>query len=384
MNLFVKNCISKFISAVSTLTPQKKVICFDSYPDYTDNPYAAFIRIINDARFKNYRIVWMIGNKNEYTKLRKKIIKDYPPAKVVKKRSLKGLYYLLVCRFYLCSHGVSHTVKLNQKKPKIINLWHGMPLKVVGIMDKAYGNTFENSDIIIATNDFFADILSRCFLIDRANVKVFGQARNDTFKEPTDFFDLYNVSPSRYAAIGVWMPTFKKNIYTEKRIDGFYKEGYVSFFSPEMLSTFDKDLAKRNILIIVKLHPMDAMNQFKFPLYTNILIVNDSGPRFQLYPMLGKMDFLLTDYSSVFVDYDILGRPMGFTINDLESYKQSRGFFVDDVESFLPGVIISDYTAMIHFIDNYKEMQKETGDTFNKYKDFNSAQRLLNYLSSVS
>ncbi len=376
----IKDIVSCFLGKISAFIPQRKVLCFDSYPDYTDNPYALFMHIIHDETFKDFKCVWLIGRTEKYNYYKNIIKKDLDKVLVVKKRSLEGMYYMLICRFYFCSHGLSHTLIFKQKKPKIINMWHGMPLKAIGAMDDVFGSTYENSDIMVATNDFFADILSKCFLLSREKVLSIGQPRNDLFNCSTNFFDLYKVNKGNYSSIGAWLPTFRKNAYTENRTDGTYLEGHISFFSPQMLIRLDKDLQLRNALLIIKLHPMDAMNSYNFPQYENIIIVKNNSPLFQLYPMLGKMDYLLTDYSSVFVDFDILNKPIGFTINDLEEYRNNRGFIVEDVEEFIGGPIISTYELMLNFLDKYKDMRINTGTKYNKYKDFNSSKRLLDYL----
>ena len=43
-----------------------------------------------------------------------------------------------------------------------------------------------------------------------------------------------------------------------------------------------------------------------------------------LYTFLGTTSALITDYSSVFLDYYLLNRPVAFTINDYEEYKRQN------------------------------------------------------------
>ncbi len=39
---------------------------------------------------------------------------------------------------------------------------------------------------------------------------------------------------------------------------------------------------------------------------------------------------LVSDYSSVAIDYLLLDRPLGFTLDDYEAYTESRGWVFDD------------------------------------------------------
>lgn len=376
----LKKIVCKITSFLSYITPELRVISFCSYPDYSDNPYAVFLKMKQDIRFRKYKFVWMLNQMDKYNDKRISILAEYPDVKVVAKSSLSGFYFMLVSRYHICSHGLNKHQIFHQKKPKIINLWHGMPLKVIGALDPVYGATFENSDIVLATNDFYQEIMSRAFLVDRERVKVLGYPRNDLFDEPTDFFEKYQIDIAKYKSIGAWLPTFHKNVYTENRVDGHFKEGMIGFFDFDLLHKLDSKLNDIAGLLIIKLHPMDALNYTKFPQFTNIKVVTSNDPSFQLYPLLGKCDYLLTDFSSVFVDYDILKRPMGFVFNDLDSYKNNRGFIVDDVESFLPGNIISNYEEFVDFIVHYKERYINTGNRYNTYKDKKSSGRLLDYL----
>ena len=56
-----------------------------------------------------------------------------------------------------------------------------------------------------------------------------------------------------------------------------------------------------------------------------------------LYQLIGNSDALISDISSVWVDYLALDRPIGFYIPDLDDLKSQRGLNVDNLEEILPG-----------------------------------------------
>ena len=56
-----------------------------------------------------------------------------------------------------------------------------------------------------------------------------------------------------------------------------------------------------------------------------------------LYRLLGRAAALVTDYSSVWTDFLVLDRPIGFALNDLEDYAGGRGLNVDNLDELLPG-----------------------------------------------
>ena len=66
--------------------------------------------------------------------------------------------------------------------------------------------------------------------------------------------------------------------------------------------------------------------------------------------ILNKADALISDYSSVAVDYLLLDRPIGFAVDDLDRYSKARGFIFDDVEEWLPGAILKNEEDIVEFI----------------------------------
>ena len=50
----------------------------------------------------------------------------------------------------------------------------------------------------------------------------------------------------------------------------------------------------------------------------------------KLYELIGISDGLLSDYSSVAVDYLLLDRPLGYVLADYNIYKEKRGFVFED------------------------------------------------------
>ncbi len=60
-----------------------------------------------------------------------------------------------------------------------------------------------------------------------------------------------------------------------------------------------------------------------------------------LYELLAHADLLVTDHSSVWVDFLLTGRPIVFAISDLRDYADTRGFYFPDVERLLPGPLVT-------------------------------------------
>lgn len=107
-----------------------------------------------------------------------------------------------------------------------------------------------------------------------------------------------------------------------------------------------------------------------------------------IYHIMNAFDVLVTDYSSVYVDYLLLNRPIIFSCPDIEEYKKDRGFVVEDPSLLMPGKMIQSQASLIesleqifHGEDIYIEKRKSMLGYFHKYLDSLSSQRLLDEIN---
>ena len=138
----------------------------------------------------------------------------------------------------------------------------------------------------------------------------------------------------------------------------------------EMLADEYVLLFKPHYLIINKFSETEELNGF---LYN----VDASSEISDLYLIA---DVLVTDYSSVFFDYAILGRPIYFYMYDLDSYREElRGFYID-IYSDLPGDIYEDEETMLKDIreGNFdRERLSQFNARFNEHEDGHASQRVI-------
>ena len=96
-------------------------------------------------------------------------------------------------------------------------------------------------------------------------------------------------------------------------------------------------LRNRRIQLVVKPHPMDADRRRG----QGIVTVTDEDllrAGVTLYGLLGQSRGLVTDYSSVWVDYLLVDRPMAFLVPDRDRY--DRRLLPSDVLDWVPGEVV--------------------------------------------
>jgi len=115
----------------------------------------------------------------------------------------------------------------------------------------------------------------------------------------------------------------------------------------------------------------------------NILIL-DSTKEEDSQKLLAATDVLMTDYSSIYVDYLILDRPICFLPFDLDLYEREKGLVIDfDKEACIPGPIINDADHLLSFFnevnaakDDYTERRNQSKNYYFEYFDNQSCKRV--------
>ena len=74
---------------------------------------------------------------------------------------------------------------------------------------------------------------------------------------------------------------------------------------------------------------------------------------------MAYVDGLITDYSSIGFDFLLVDKPIGFTLDDYEKYKNSRGFVFENPLEYMPGNHIYSLSDLLEFIKNVAEQKDE-------------------------
>ena len=137
--------------------------------------------------------------------------------------------------------------------------------------------------------------------------------------------------------------------------------------------------------LIVKIHPLQEIGE-NMKKFSNIEVITQSQLEdfgISIYEILRSCDGLLTDYSSVYFDYMMLNRPIGFTVDDIEEYKNKRGFVFDNPYEYMPGMKIRTYEDLSRFFrgvvcgeDLYADRRQQLNQKINRYSDGSNSDRV--------
>lgn len=137
-----------------------------------------------------------------------------------------------------------------------------------------------------------------------------------------------------------------------------------------------------NILMVYKPHPKEFA---KFPITRNIIRYGKSS---DIYPAFKYFDAMITDYSSIFMDFILLDKPVIFFLYDRDKYERGRGL-QHDIDNVCPGPICRTQQKLqdtllstINGIDEYKLRRSEVVREFNDFKDTDNCKRLVEHIRS--
>lgn len=264
--------------------------------------------------------------------LRNSLSSKYGKQYFIETESIQGIRQALSAGVWFTSAGLPAYGTGLHKKRLIINLWHGVPLKKIALLDpnlkKAARIYFkkifsENYTCILTTSHELIPLMARSFAVSEDKIKVWGQPRNDGLFQKNDcrkiLGQLFPDLPE-YTKTVLYAPTFRD--YGQVQLFPFKD------FDQEQLEAF---LEEKNMLLFIRTHVAEQGSAAPY-LGKRIRFLGNEQAE-DVTGILNIFDCLITDYSSIYIDYLLTDKPMIFLPYDRQQYLDGRGmnFDYDDV-----------------------------------------------------
>ena len=286
---------------------------------------------------------------------------------------------------FMVSRHVFYTAGQLPIKPSknqiVIHLQHGnATFKPLGRL-----NNIDNGDeyfftYMCATSELYVPIRAREYECPESCVKIIGDAMADALlKAPKGVYDF-----SKYDKVLVWAPTFRNSFmgYKDSNLDTL-----IPLFDVQDYSELNDLLAKNNIKLIIKLHPIQTAPEGTQRHFSHLSIYSNdefASSGYDWYTLIANSDGLIGDYSTVSMQYLLLDRPEAFVVPDIDDYAGNRGFVFENPEDYMGGHIIKTKEEFMRFIkdfaegkDLYREKRHWVCDQVFKYKDANCCERAV-------
>ena len=266
------------------------------------------------------------------SELRNSLSSKYGKQYFIETESIQGIRQALSAGVWFTSAGLPAYGTGLHKKRLIINLWHGVPLKKIALLDpnlkKAARIYFkkifsENYTCILTTSHELIPLMARSFAVSEDKIKVWGQPRNDGLFQKNDCREILGqLFPDlpEYTKTVLYAPTFRD--YGQVQLFPFKD------FDQKQLEAF---LEEKNMLLFIRTHVAEQGSAAPY-LGKRIRFLGNEQAE-DVTGILNIFDCLITDYSSIYIDYLLTDKPMIFLPYDRQQYLDGRGmnFDYDDV-----------------------------------------------------
>ena len=264
--------------------------------------------------------------------LRNSLSSKYGKQYFIETESIQGIRQALSAGVWFTSAGLPAYGTGLHKKRLIINIWHGVPLKKIALLDpnlkKAARIYFkkifsENYTCILTTSHELIPLMARSFAVSEDKIKVWGQPRNDGLFQKNDCREILGqLFPDlpEYTKTVLYAPTFRD--YGQVQLFPFKD------FDQKQLEAF---LDEKNMLLFIRTHVAEQGSAAPY-LGKRIRFLGNEQAE-DVTGILNIFDCLITDYSSIYIDYLLTDKPMIFLPYDRQQYLDGRGmnFDYDDV-----------------------------------------------------
>jgi len=332
-----------FAKYYNRITLNEKWIFYESMGGMRmmDNPYAIFKQVYEDKRFKDYIHVWSIATHGtipeEY--------RDKSNILFVTRNTDMYMRAIATAKYIVCN-SVLPEYFVPKPEQKYLNTWHGIAYKGIGRSELSpLGPMGTIYNMLEATH-----VLTPCDFMTQKQLEGFsmhgvysgeiaeiGYPRIDTTinaseQEKKQIRHILRIDPRKKVVL--YAPTWRGDMRTRK-------------FDTDTLTKDLKALAGVDANIIFMGHHL-MLKHTKGLDFGNLIIPPSS---INTNALLSVVDVLITDYSSIFFDFLVTGRPIIHYLYDYKEYKTERGLNLDKSE--LPGIVTQTTSGLIALVEEY-------------------------------
>ena len=299
--------------------------------------------------------------------------------------SFLSAFHLLTSGVMILSHNPRDAhISKKFKRRKMINLWHGVAIKrIENLMpniapqkQKQLDNNAKLYDMVIASSSEDKRTNTKAFAVDECKVKITGLPRYEILKDNYKKGVVLKEESEKIEKIKagrkliLFAPTFR-----ESNISAIEQ---ISNDEWRVLAVF---LKKRNFLFGIRPHPYDIKHLPEFIQNSREFSLFESSEFTEPNIVLKHSDVLIVDFTSIWIDYLLLKRPIIGFAKDYKHYLEEERGFVFDFNTVFPSPFMDSIEDLMVEIDAVYSLEipieyKETTDILHDYDlsyDFSKA-----------
>ncbi|WP_243074607.1 CDP-glycerol glycerophosphotransferase family protein [Microbacterium sp. SS28] len=293
------------------------------------------------ARAHGHPAVWLVENDRQARDAAARGIPSIP------KHSLRGFWRTARARVVVVTHGFGDANRYAVTGAFVVQLWHGIPLKRIGldspetlrppaalgrgilsliarrILRIAYRRAAQRIGVLPAASHAVRGRLESAFALPDARVPVTGEPRVDVLSRASPAERRAAARQRLDAAAGPLDASARIVLYAPTWRDG---EPDPAVPSADEWRGIVEVLQRHDAVLLVRSHPLGA-GEYRPPAPTERVRSLGSDLVADVTPLLPGLDALVTDYSSLVFDSALVPLPVVFLAPDVEAYRRRRGFY---------------------------------------------------------
>lgn len=343
---------------------------FSSVDNNNFNYNSKYLFLYVRKHFPHIRSLYVINDSQKRARLKQ----QYGEEGFIDGNSPEGMKIILKAGVWFTSAGLPAYELQPHPQRIVLNLWHGIPLKKITLMEEGvsffqrmyFRQIFSKKYTgILTTSHNLVPVMAKSFAVSYDKVKVWGQPRNDLIWEDSQsqkVFECLDLSEEEAKGLILYAPTYRDKVAT--RLFPF------SDFNGNELEEF---LGQRGWHMCIRMHLEEQGGSGQYESshvhFLNEDVIDD------IAQWLNGFDMLITDYSSIYLDYLLTKKPLMFLPYDKEEYLSERGmnFAYEEVTPGpKPKNQLEFFQWMEHLMagdDDYKEARHRCNDFFNEIQE---------------
>ncbi|MCW7538932.1 XcbB/CpsF family capsular polysaccharide biosynthesis protein [Aquabacterium sp. A7-Y] len=366
--------VMEYTEYCETLPVDGQVVLYESFhgASLSCNPFAIFKHLLGNPAYPGLRHVWVLNEKD-------RVPEEYLPRRdVVFVERDSDLYrkYLATAK-YLINNVTFPPYFIRRKEQEYLNTWHGTPIKSLGRYMRGGFMEWKNSarNFLQATHLLVPNDHTGEALIDHYDIA--GLFRGELIRDAYPRVDLtLTASEEKKRALrtrlglgdGVpvvlYAPTWRGSQGKER-------------FDTEQLGWDLDALAQMPCQLLFRGHHL-VEEALTFTASSTKVVPSDIDTN----ALLSIVDILITDYSSICVDFMATRRPIIYYAYDLDEYADERGLYFD-IET-LPGSVCYTRESLVATLNgclsrsgsHADETYKQAVTRFCPYDDGHASERV--------
>lgn len=291
---------------------------------FDHNSKYLYLHLKNSKEFQGFNILFVINDDEKRNELIKLYGDDF-----ISNRGLNKIKILMASTWFCSALQTPVGGFFLSFRRIVVHIGHGMPYKNIVYLEKnlsglkkiSYFLNSTNFTFYLATSEFYMKVISSCFRCNENKILVAPQPRADAVvqAEYIDKFELSKLSvrPLKEKYNILYAPTWRH-----------YADVTIFPFEDADLKEMNEYFIANDIVVWLRLHPFFDNSKLDISDCENIKLFSGKDAE-DINLHLHYFDSLITDYSSIFLDYLLLERPVIYFDYDFDQYQDIIGLITD-------------------------------------------------------